>query len=354
MAKILLLARLTPQSGNLTTAERIKGHLEASGHTCELQNTDSFDGVDRDFNQFVVKSEFNCIIGIHLWRAGKLLLDCSKPFSMIFGGTDINLHVQDSKKLDVMTKVVENATNLVVFSQRMALKAEAFWPNIKSKLVIQPQAIFTCPSKNFTERDMIDKMRACTTVSASCLRNDSGTLIIFLLVAGLRPVKDPTFLFKAMSDWHKEDSRVLLVVVGPEIDVAFAKDVKEMAKRYPGVVILQALSQPDLHAAIKYSATAVVNTSISEGMAASILEAMDLDTVVLARKVPGNESVIKHNENGLLFETPEEFITFAKQVAFDGKYRDRLTMGGKEYISNNHSLAVERETYNYLVRTLMA
>lgn len=37
----------------------------------------------------------------------------------------------------------------------------------------------------------------------------------------------------------------------------------------------------------------------------SFPQAMALETVVLARKVPGNESVIKHNENGLLFETPE-------------------------------------------------
>lgn len=35
--------------------------------------------------------------------------DCPKPFSMIFGGTDINMHTEDNKRLNVMTKVVENA-----------------------------------------------------------------------------------------------------------------------------------------------------------------------------------------------------------------------------------------------------
>ena len=32
---------------------------------------------------------------------------------------------------------------------------------------------------------------------------------------------------------------------------------------------------------------------------------MDLETPVLARRIPGNESLIKHNENGLLFDCPE-------------------------------------------------
>jgi hypothetical protein len=42
--------------------------------------------------------------------------------------------------------------------------------------------------------------------------------------------------------------------------------------RYPGVIVMPALSQPDLHAGIKHCIIAVVNTSASEGMAACILE----------------------------------------------------------------------------------
>ena len=114
-----------------------------SGHTCALQNTVLFES-GKDFKQYVVENEFSCVFGIHLWRAGKLLLgvtflfwsfyqfsqfhnnpcyvnvifcyqlcslkiDCSVPFSIIFGGTDLNEHVQDNKKLHIMTQVVEKA-----------------------------------------------------------------------------------------------------------------------------------------------------------------------------------------------------------------------------------------------------
>ena len=260
-------------------------------------------------------------------------------------------------KFHVMTLVAENAKNLVAFSQTMACKAEHLWPNVKPKLIVQSQAVITCPSEEFAETDMIFKMKECLTANGNeshFLKNVlRGTLIIFLVIAGLRPVKDPMFLFEIISDWHKQDSRVFLVVVGPEIDFEFSIMVKETAKKYPGVVVLPALSQPDLHALIKHFVVAVVNTSVSEGMAACILEAMDMSTVVLARKIPGNECLIKHNENGLLFQTPEEFLSLARQVAYDERYRHRLALGGKKYVSNNHSLIQEKETYKSVVRKLM-
>jgi hypothetical protein len=35
--------------------------------------------------------------------------DCPVPFSIVFGGTDLNEHVEDSMKFQVMTQVVKNA-----------------------------------------------------------------------------------------------------------------------------------------------------------------------------------------------------------------------------------------------------
>jgi hypothetical protein len=41
---------------------------------------------------------------------------------MIFGGTDLNEHVQDSKKLHVMTQVVEKAKYVLCLSDARILK----------------------------------------------------------------------------------------------------------------------------------------------------------------------------------------------------------------------------------------
>ena len=81
---------------------------------------------------------------------------------MIFGGTDLNEHIQDSKKFRLMTRVVGNAKcasivldyqldyaflkyktdttlffarNLVAFSQTLAFKAEELWVGGFAELV---------------------------------------------------------------------------------------------------------------------------------------------------------------------------------------------------------------------------
>ena len=48
-------------------------HLAETGHTCELQTTEFFESGE-DFRNYVVENDFCSVIGIHFWRAGKLLL----------------------------------------------------------------------------------------------------------------------------------------------------------------------------------------------------------------------------------------------------------------------------------------
>ena len=42
--------------------------------------------------------------------------------------------------------------------------------------------------------------------------------ILLLLPAGLRPIKDVLFLVCAVEEWHCEDPRVKLVILGPQLD----------------------------------------------------------------------------------------------------------------------------------------
>ncbi|OWK13935.1 GLT1D1, partial [Cervus elaphus hippelaphus] len=74
--------------------------------------------------------------------------------------------------------------------------------------------------------------------------------------------------------------------------------------RTPGVQLIREMAQEDLHAVMK-NCFAVVNSSVSEGMSAAILEAMDLEVPVLARNIPGNSAVVKHEVTGLLFSDPQ-------------------------------------------------
>uniref|UniRef100_A0A2D4FQU0 Glycosyl transferase family 1 domain-containing protein n=1 Tax=Micrurus corallinus TaxID=54390 RepID=A0A2D4FQU0_MICCO len=97
---------------------------------------------------------------------------------------------------------------------------------------------------------------------------------------------------------------------------------------------------------------AVVNSSISEGMSAAILEAMDLNVPVLARDIPGNAAVIVHQTTGLLYSTPQEFVQQAKTLMKDPVLYREIVRKGHEYVLKHHSWEKERKVYQNLVLRL--
>lgn len=68
----------------------------------------------------------------------------------------------------------------------------------------------------------------------------------------------------------------------------------------------------------------VINTSLSEGLAAVTLEAASAGKIMLARNNSGNASVIQNGVNGLLFDSPPEFIQLVDKLFSDNDYRAKL------------------------------
>nr|XP_060641579.1 glycosyltransferase 1 domain-containing protein 1 isoform X3 [Anolis sagrei ordinatus] len=181
--------------------------------------------------------------------------------------------------------------------------------------------------------------------------HDCNSLCFFLLICGLRRVKDPLYLADAFSEWHREDPSVQLIIIGPAVDPVFAEEVKEKVQRADGVHLLKEIPQEDLHAAVK-KCFAVVNSSISEGMSAALLEAMDLKVPVLARNIPGNAAIITHKETGLLYSSPEEFVQLSKNLISDPCLQRKIVTKAKEYVTKHHSWEHERNAYQNFVLSL--
>lgn len=87
-------------------------------------------------------------------------------------------------------------------------------------------------------------------------------------------------------------------------------------------------------------------------MASALLESMALGVPVLARIIPGNSAVIKHKETGILYNSPEEFITLAKELKKSPQLRNYITTNAKKYIGEHHSVEKETKTYKWLVKKL--
>ncbi|XP_040010375.1 glycosyltransferase 1 domain-containing protein 1 isoform X1 [Xiphias gladius] len=341
--KLLFLACLSPKTGNHTTAERIRSHIESAGHICELRDAAEFRSPAEVANLVSRNPPFQGALAIHLFRAGRLLLDIQVPFGVIFGGTDINEDVKVAQKRAVMEQVLLKARFAVAFTDKLKAEAELFLLSQSSKIYVQPQGIQTEVTEKFCWAEFLR--------SSGVTSEHMDKMRVFLLVCGLRRVKDPLYLVKVFSEWHCDNPLNVLVIIGPKIDPVLTVEVEAVVKRTAGVFLAQERSQQELHAAMK-RCFAVVNSSISEGMSAAILEAMDLGVPVLARDIPGNAAVVQHEFTGLLYSSHQEFVHQSQRLLSDHELRERVVRNGKNYVEEHHSLKQERETYQRLVDIL--
>uniref|UniRef100_A0A6I8RRE0 Glycosyltransferase 1 domain-containing protein 1 n=1 Tax=Xenopus tropicalis TaxID=8364 RepID=A0A6I8RRE0_XENTR len=306
--KILFLACLRAHTGNSTTALRIKDHLEAAGHTCVLKDAAILES--SEVETLISQEKFNAGLIIQLYKAGRFLMGNRIPFGAIFGGTDINEDVKNEEKCRVMGAVLEEARFVVAFTHKIKELAATKWPHAKHKIHIQPQGILTKPSKSFDYEAFLQN-----------------------------------------AEWHEKEPNVYLAIIGPMVDPVFTKEVENKLEEIDGVYLIKEIPQSDLQAVIKRS-FALVNSSLSEGMSAAILEAMDLEVPVLARDIPGNSAIIKHEDTGLLFSTPQEFVQLSKRLMTEPELKRRIVSNAKRYVNSNHSWELERDTYQTLILNL--
>ncbi|KAJ1487151.1 hypothetical protein T484DRAFT_1941998 [Baffinella frigidus] len=94
-------------------------------------------------------------------------------------------------------------------------------------------------------------------------------------------------------------------------------------------------------------AAAVVNSSKSEGMCGSLLEAMAVGTPTLSRAVSGNLELILHRQTGLLYSSPAECVALGKELlGADGALRLSLTKHACRYVEEHHSAALEKRVFS--------
>ena len=92
------------------------------------------------------------------------------------------------------------------------------------------------------------------------------------------------------------------------------------------VKIMDFLLHPDYLSALR-EASLVMNTSVSEGMSGSILEAFGAKVPVLARKNEGNCFLMQNGVNGGIFETSKEFEEWY-EILIGEEEEERKEVGG--------------------------
>ncbi|GAB1607938.1 glycosyltransferase 1 domain-containing protein 1-like [Argonauta hians] len=342
---IMILAKINEICGNLSTATRIKGHLEDAGFCCMLQDVAAVSDIDA----VLVQHRVSALLALHAYHAGAILARSQQKlcYAVILGGTDVNECHSDPRKMALMASVLQNSKCIIGFSDQMVNKARALWSHLDPGLLLSiPQAVETHPS----EFSLLEYLETHNLVPAGVLAQQ---LDIFLVVGGIRSVKDPLFLTDIFSEWHRDTRSSLLVIIGPKMEEEYYDKFSHQIKRCEGVVYIAGLPPPDTHASIQQSRV-LVNSSLSEGMSTAILEAMQLGTPVIARNIPGNAAIVKDGCTGLLYTTPQEFLEKSRRLLQDGALYEGIVAQARCSIDANHNLQQERSAYTRVVQSLLA
>lgn len=344
---ILVLAPLKNGSGNLTTADRIRSYIQKSGHKCDFKCVSEFNN-PAALQQYVDEHDISLIVAMHAFHSGVLLKGIPTRYIMILGGTDVHVSATDPDKLTDMAVILGNARRIISLGPSLARDAQSLWPTLdKDKFCIIPQAVMTRPSTTFRP---IDYLINNNFISA----HHAASSQIFLLVAGIRPVKQPLFLVKAFSEWHTmKRPDAYLVILGPRLDMEYTNFFLQEIESVPGIIYIPGLGLEETHSFIRDS-TCVVNSSISEGMSVAILEALALGVPVIARDIPGNADIIEDDVTGLLYDVPQKFLERAEMLLSSEDRRQKLIWNGRCRIETHHCVASEENSYMSLITDVLA
>ena len=325
MRILIVVPQQDHASGNWVTARRFQQGLEKLGHrviTLEtrLQEDASFQGKLLDFAADIA-------LLLHAYRSGKPWLenagDLMIPSVVMLTGTDVNHGLDDPQQSDIIQTVIEQAVFVMLQNPIIATAVSRDRPTLATRLKIIPPAVILGHG--------IFDLRATLGVAQE--------LPLFLMPAGLRPVKGAIGLLKIFDQLGAKGDSFHLAFCGPLLDEDYGRRFRaEVETRswasYLGVI------EPEAMAAAMRSADVIINNSISEGLANSLLEAATLGIPILARNNQGNAALVRHDVNGLLYDDDNGCVRQATRL-LEKEYRLQLSRPEPSYNPDMEAKALE-------------
>jgi glycosyltransferase involved in cell wall biosynthesis len=299
MRILIVIPEQDHASGNWVTARRFRHGLEQLGHGV-MPVEISMHG-EKSFDQEINKFAPDVALLLHAYRSGKPWLENTRaqdiPAVVMLTGTDVNHGFYDPEQSDIIQAVVEQAVFVILHNPIIASDLSRNRPGMADSLrIISPGVILG--QEPFALRSVL---------------GIAQDLPLFLLPAGLRPVKGVIGLLQIFDQLEQKAEPFHLAICGPVLDEDYGRRcLAEVAMRrwasYLGIV------PPEAMAAAMSGADVIINNSMSEGLANSLLEAATLGIPILARNNPGNAALVRHDINGLLFDDDQDCLHHASRL----------------------------------------
>jgi glycosyltransferase involved in cell wall biosynthesis len=292
--------------GGIATIGRYREGLQQRGHLCELFGSTSEGGLKQSLEGTIGRFKPDIVHAHDALRCGISVLGLRSPWIVSVTGEDLYHDWAADDRGALIGEVLARAYRVLVPNEAARSLIEQRVPDAVGKIDLVPRAAVRLPT------------------SGTDLRRSLGIprqRFLVFLPGGLRPIKGQHRALSLVRVLRASGADVEMILAGPDQDPVYANELRAQCEKEPGVRVLPTLAHDRMGAAY-IDADVVLNTSLSEGAAPTILEAGILGRPVVAADVPGNRALLRHRETGLLFGDEEEM---AKQVL--ALYRNRSAAG---------------------------
>lgn len=292
--------------GGIATVNRYREGLQQRGHLCELFGSTCEGGLKQSLEGTIGRFKPDIVHAHDALRTGVHLLGCRTPWIVSLSGEDLHQDMVADDRGALVCEVLKRASRVLVPNEAALQLVEQRVPDAIGKIDVVPRAAVRLPTTGTDLRRSLGIPRQ--------------RFLVFL-PGGLRPIKGQHRAMSLVSVLRAAGADIEMILAGPDQDPTYASELRAQCGQQSGVRVLPTLAHDRMGAAY-IDADVVLNTSLSEGAAPTILEAGILGRPVIAADVPGNRDLLRHKETGLLFADEEEM---AKQVL--ALYRNRTAAG---------------------------
>lgn len=326
--------------GNAVTVQRIVAGLR--GRDVDVALWDLSTTPEAAVTTEVEAARPSLVHAFHALRTGPLALRLARrlevPLVVTLTGTDANHELLDAANAPQVRRVLEGASVVTAFDASIVEHVAAILPDVRTRLVVVPQAV---------------RFGASTPFDLSARWPLPPERVLFVLPAGIRPVKAPRAPLAAFDRVVAAQPRVRLMYAGPVLDQAEEQALAAALAHRPWARHVGVVPYPQMPSLLA-QADVILNCSVSEGgMANSVLEGMALGRAVLVSDIPGNRALVEHESTGLRFRTDEELETAALRLARDGALRARLGAAARARIERDFAPSREIDGYLDVYRRLV-
>ena len=196
--------------GNSLMADRLRIELSSRGHrVCVFNSSRDAQKDARDFSPDIIHSLH--AVKNYDWLE-KFCSDSPVPLVVTLTGTDYNVSLNENGFLETMSRSLARAAAIVVFHDEAFSLVSSGFRDMSKKIHIIAQGVRCAASSS-------------EITSHRPFRGLRNGEVVFLMIAGIRPVKNIGYALDAFSGIAGQVPEARLVLVGPVIDEAEGKRV---------------------------------------------------------------------------------------------------------------------------------